>query len=77
MSSGQGRNATTKCAGVTPTARANLASTSTTRSAVNRVTLSLANTSVSYRCYVEGIYSCSGTPRDQNEPFVFSASAIR
>ena len=47
------------------------------RSAVNRVTLSLANTSVSYRCYVEGIYSCSGTPRDQNEPFVFSASAIR
>ena len=46
------------------------------RSSVKRVTLTLSNTSVRYRCGA-GSYSCNGQPRDQNQPFTFSASAIR
>ena len=46
------------------------------RSSVKRVTLTLSNTSVRYTCGA-GSYSCNGQPRDQNQPFTFSASAIR
>ena len=46
------------------------------RSSVKRVTLTLSNTSVRYRCGA-GNYSCNGQPRDQNQPFLFSATAIR
>jgi hypothetical protein len=46
------------------------------RSSVKRVALTLANTSVRYTCGA-GSYSCNGQPRDQNEPFTFSASATR
>ncbi len=46
------------------------------RSAVKRVTLTMANTSVRYVCGA-GAYSCSGAARDQNKPFTFSARAIR
>ena len=46
------------------------------RSSVTRVTLTVANASVRYICGA-GSYSCSGKARDQNQPFTFSASAIR
>jgi hypothetical protein len=46
------------------------------RSSVKRVTLTLSNTSVRYACGA-GSYSCNGRPRDQNEPFRFSATAVR
>lgn len=44
---------------------------------VAKVTLTLANASTRYRCWQRTTWSCQGRPTDDDEPFRFSAYAVR
>jgi hypothetical protein len=44
---------------------------------VRKVSVNLANTSVSYRCDTGGGYACDGTPRNDSRQFRFAAHAVR
>ncbi|MBD8870158.1 MXAN_6640 family putative metalloprotease [Nocardioides donggukensis] len=44
---------------------------------VRKVSLNLANASLSYRCGTGGGYACNGTPRDDKRRFRFTARTVR
>jgi hypothetical protein len=47
------------------------------RSAVARVTLTIANAGTQYTCFNKGAFSCQGTPKNDGNAYAWTAKAVR